>query len=379
MSLWQRLKEQLIPGGKKTESYPAGTTPGEKDTITAIRELSRAVMDNPDAVEIYLALGTLYRSRGDVERAVQIRESLLIRPELPQQLKGRVYFELGQDYRRAGLVDRAFNAYMEAERLGIPSKQVSTELASLYASTGDWEKACEYFYAIGNTVAEAHFMVKHGQELIQHDRRDIKKALRVFTSAIKVYQASVEAWSALISQYAQMDKWSAAAKTLARALENVAPEKSFMLFEEVLAVRPLQVENESVSASRARYDEFRVKMTEAFIPVLAKRPPELFPNFYGATLLRQAGRMEEAEQWLDKALVMQPDFWHGRLAHLGMARQQYALPPALDTDLDFFISQSTRVKRFVCSACGLNRDQLFYCCQRCNSWHSATYKFNLNE
>ncbi|MDL2285611.1 tetratricopeptide repeat protein [Desulfovibrio sp. OttesenSCG-928-F07] len=379
MSLWKRLKNQISSSGRKAESYPAGTTPGDKDTITAIRELSRAIMDNPDAVEIYLALGNLYRARGDVERAVQIRESLLIRPELSSALKGKTYFELGQDYRRAGLLDRAHNAYMEAERLGIPSVQISAELALLYSSSGNWEKACEYFYAVGNNAAEAHYMVRQGTELLQNNRQEVKKALRIFNKALKIYPASIEGWSALVIEYAKLGKWGASAKALSKALEHVAPEKTFMLFEEVLAALPAQQENQNTKEYRIACDQFYKKMTEAFIPVLAKRPPELFPNFYGAMLLKRSNQLEEAEQWLDKSLVMQPNFWQGRLMHLSLARQQTTLPPLFDTDLDFFLNQSKHVKRFVCSACGLNRDQLFYSCQRCHSWHSATYKFTLNE
>lgn len=379
MSLWQRLKERLIPGGKKLDTYPDGTTPGEKDTITAIRELSQAIMENPDTVETYLALGNLYRARGDIERAVKIRESLLIRSDLPQSVKGRIYFELGQDFRRAGLMDRAYNAYMEADRLGVAEKLINTELAFLYSSTGNWEKACEYYYAIGNEAAEAHFMTRQGAEIIQEDPRELKKAMRIFNKALKIYPGSVEAWAAMITQYALADKWGAAAKALSRALESISTVKAFLLFEEVMLIKPAESEDKLNSSYQAAQAVFYSKMADSFVPVLAARPPEIFPNFYSSMLLKRAGRLEEAEQWMDKTLVMQPDFWYGRLTHLALARQQHTLPPLLDTDLDFFISQSEHVKRFVCSACGLNRDQLFYVCQRCNSWHSATYKFTLND
>lgn len=387
MAIWQRLKESLGLGGKKGDLYPDGATPSEKDTITAIRDLSRAVMDNPNAVEIYLALGNLYRSRGDVERAVQIRESLLIRPELPGALKGKTYFELGQDYRRAGMLDRAFSAYVEAERLGMPAKLINTELAGIYSSSGNWEKASEYFYAVGNKVAEAHYLVRQGDELLKTSADptssgERRKAMRFFNRAVKISPASIEGWAAIISQYAHAGKWGAAAKTLGKALEAIAPEKSFMLFEELVALEPLPPA--TIGEETARPDPntrviFNSALAEAFVPVLLKRPPEFFPNYYGAMLLNRIGRREEAEQCLDKALVMQPDFWFGRLLHLDIARQAQALPPVLDVDLEFFINQSQHLKRYICSVCGLNRDQLFYCCPRCASWHSATFKASLTD
>lgn len=382
MAIWQRLKESLGITPKKGDGYPEGATPTEKDTITAIRDLSRAVMNNPGAVEIYLALGNLYRSRGDVERAVQIRESLLIRPELSSELKGKTYFELGQDYRRAGLLDRAFSAYVEAERLGISAKLINTELAGIYSSSGNWEKAGEYFYAVGNKIAEAHYLTRQGEEILKSSPGERRKAMRYFNRALKVYPASIEAWAAVIANYAHSGKWGAAAKALTNALANIAPEKSFMLFEELTALAPLPPVSAGDEPPRSDPNAkiiFNSALADAFIPVLLRRPPEFFPNYYGSILLNRIGRREEAEQWLDKALVMQPDFWFGRLLHLDIARHSQLLPPVLDTDVEFFINQSRHLKRYACSVCGLNRDQLFYCCPRCSSWHSATFKSSLSD
>lgn len=382
MAWLQRLKEGLGLTPAKSDAYPDGTTPLEKDTITAIRDLSRAVMDNPDAVEIYLALGNLYRSRGDVERAVQIRESLLIRPELPSSLKGKTYFELGQDYRRAGLLDRAFKAYVEAERLGVSSKLINGELAGLYSSSGNWEKASEYFYAVGNKPAEAHYLVRQGDDVLKVTPEERRKAMRFFNRALKVYPSSIEAWAAIIAQYAHSGKWGAAGKTLSKTLEAIPTVKSFMLFEELLGFTPtvpFQSGEATVKPDQTARIIFSAAMADAFIPILAKRPPEFFPNYYGALMLHRANRREDAEQWLDRALVMQPDFWFGRLLHLDIARHTQILPSTVDTDLEFFLNQSRNLKRFICSVCGLHRDQLFYTCPRCNSWHSATFKASLSD
>jgi len=59
-----------------------GYAPVSRDTQAAIAELAQVVKSNPDAVEIYLALGNLYRSHGEIERAVQIRHNLIVRPTL---------------------------------------------------------------------------------------------------------------------------------------------------------------------------------------------------------------------------------------------------------------------------------------------------------
>ena len=297
---------------------------------------------------------------------------------MPAELRGLTYFELGQDYRRAGLLDRAAWAYREAGNLGFSTVRINSEMAALYAGAGDWEKACACFSAVGNKTAEAHFMVRQGAELLRRDKKESRRAMRLFVRALKIFPPSVEAWTAVISERCLEENWKSATRDLDKALNKIPEQKSFMLFEELLRLEAPPA-NGSPDAPEGETENFYTRMTNALIPALEKRPPEIFPNFYGARLLQRSGRLEEAEQWLDKALVMQPDFWYGRLLRLELACRRTTLPSPTDTDLAFFISRSSGVKHFVCSACGLHREQLFYCCQRCNSWHSATYKFVLND
>ncbi|MDL2306477.1 hypothetical protein LJC48_00405 [Desulfovibrio sp. OttesenSCG-928-C06] len=382
MSLWSRIKSGFAASDSIIDAAPPGTTPDERDTLSVIRDLSRVVRNNPDAVETYLALGNLFRVKGDVERAVQIRESLLVRPELASSFKARAYFELGQDYRRAGIMDRALQAYSEASRFGVPQKQINEELAGLYADAGDWQQAAHYYSAIGNRIAEAHYMVRHGHEMLALSPEEPKRALRLFNKALKIYPASPEAWSALIIREAKDGKWPTAAKMLQKALDRIAPDKSFMLFEELLAQyadgNPKAASAPSVERKKI-FREFNRLCLEHFLPVIGTRNPEIGPYYYAALILQRDGRNDEAEQWINKTLVIQPEFWFGRLTQLEIARNQYGMPPIVDTDLEFFIKQSGKLKRFVCAVCGLHRDVLFYCCPRCHSWHSAGYKFTLSE
>ncbi|MDR2891946.1 MAG: hypothetical protein LBV80_02515 [Deltaproteobacteria bacterium] len=371
MSLWSRLTG-AAPVECSIDNCPPGTTADERDTISVIRDLSRVVKNNPDAVETYLALGSLFRAKGELERAVQIRESLLIRPELAPAFKARAYFELGQDYRRAGIMDRAIQAYAEAQRLGVSRKLIDAELATLYADSGQWAKAAQYYGQIGNPTAEAHYTVRQGEDLLASDPKDRGRVIRQAERALKIYPASPEAWSMMIIQQAKEDRWNTAGKSFQKALEAIAPARNFMLFEALLLVY-------SSPQEKAEAKDFHKLAAETFLPVIEKRKPELAPYFYGARLLRRGGRIEEAEQWLNKLLIVQPEFWAARLLQLEIAREQYGLPPTLDSDLEFFIGQSKKLKHFVCTACGLHRDILFYCCPRCHGWHSAAYKISLGD
>jgi lipopolysaccharide biosynthesis regulator YciM len=294
----------------------------------------------------------------------------LLRPELTLNFKARTYFELGQDYRRVGILDRALHAYAEAARLGIPQIQVNAELAVLYADSGDFAKAVNYYALLGNKIAAAHYMVRQAKELSTLVPCNKKKVIRLINKALKIYPASPEAWSTLILGQIAENQWKHAAYLFQKSLGQIPSAKIFMIFEEIL-----ELHSEEKTADKAYYN----LLAENFLPFIQERAPEAAPYYFGALALKYCGRYEEADQWLSKALIIQPDFWFGHLAQLDIARKQYGLPPILDTDLDFFIAQSKKLRRFLCTACGLKRNTLFYCCPRCRSWHSADYIFTLSD
>src|SRR3990172_9805738 len=61
---------------------------------------------NSDTVETHLALGSLFRRRGEVDRAIRIHQNLISRPQLARDERSIALMELGMDYMRAGLLDR---------------------------------------------------------------------------------------------------------------------------------------------------------------------------------------------------------------------------------------------------------------------------------
>src|SRR3984957_4801443 len=66
-----------------------------------------------DTVETHLAVGKLFRKRGEVERAIRIHQNLIARPNLDKLYREQALFELGQDYLSAGVLDRAERIFLE--------------------------------------------------------------------------------------------------------------------------------------------------------------------------------------------------------------------------------------------------------------------------
>src|SRR3954447_22440811 len=77
----------------------------------AIDAFIEAVQHDPDTSDLHFALGNLFRRRGEYERAVRVHQHLLQRGDLPAAERDRAQYAMAQDYMKAGLFDRAEDAW----------------------------------------------------------------------------------------------------------------------------------------------------------------------------------------------------------------------------------------------------------------------------
>src|SRR5690606_16055587 len=84
----------------------------------AIDAFIEIVKLDPETADLHFALGNLFRRRGETERAIRVHQNLLARPDLASAHQAQALFELGQDYLKAGLLDRAeetFNRLVDSQ------------------------------------------------------------------------------------------------------------------------------------------------------------------------------------------------------------------------------------------------------------------------
>lgn len=94
-----------------------------------------------DTFETQVALGHLFRRRGEVDRAIRLHQALAQRPDLSDTQKVQALSALGEDYMRAGLLDRAETVFNDLAQLDQRAPQALRHLIGIYQSERDWEKA----------------------------------------------------------------------------------------------------------------------------------------------------------------------------------------------------------------------------------------------
>src|SRR3954451_20742200 len=104
----------------------------------AIEAFIEVVKVDPETVDLHFALGSLFRRRGEYDRAIRMHQNLLERADLPQDQKVVALTELGQDYLKAGILDRAEEVFSKLEN-SPQAGTARTHLLEIYEQEKDWK------------------------------------------------------------------------------------------------------------------------------------------------------------------------------------------------------------------------------------------------
>ena len=163
----------------------------------AIEVFIKVLEVDSETVETHLALGNLYRRRGEVDRAIRIHQNLMARESLSGEQRNEALLELGQDYLSAGLLDRAEDLFQELADTDRYRVQALRQLIDIYEQEKDWEKAVlsarklekETGDQLGGVVAHYHC------ELADKEWQagDLGAALKAVQKALDAHRGCVRA------------------------------------------------------------------------------------------------------------------------------------------------------------------------------------------
>ncbi|MBZ0106507.1 MAG: lipopolysaccharide assembly protein LapB [Sulfuricella denitrificans] len=116
----------------------------------AIESFIEVVRADPETVELHFALGSLFRRRGEIERAIRMHQTLVDRTGLDAEKRLSASFELGQDFLKAGLLDRAETIFSDLRKTAY-AEQALKFLLEIYETERDWKNAIAIAEQLGAT------------------------------------------------------------------------------------------------------------------------------------------------------------------------------------------------------------------------------------
>ncbi|WP_298234017.1 lipopolysaccharide assembly protein LapB [uncultured Azohydromonas sp.] len=315
----------------------------------AIDAFVEAVQDDPHSADLHFALGNLFRRRGEFERAVRVHQHLLQRGDLPAAERERAQHALAQDFMKAGLFDRAEEAFRALE--GTPfDTEARLALLTLHERSRDWRAAAE--------VAA----------------RLERSGIGSFATRISHY------WCELAQEADARGDTEAAEAALQRAREAAptAPRPWLQEGERHLRAGRTVQALQSWDALRARHPAVFSLVAPAYAqaalslgqPAPAREQIQaLYDQQPDTDLLGALRRLDEpatAAQRLQSHLRQQPA--------LSVAAQVLELPPAewaedIRTRIQATVARAAQpMQRYRCAACGFEARNYFWQCPGCQSW-----------
>jgi lipopolysaccharide assembly protein B len=121
----------------------------------AIEAFIEVVKVDPQTVELHFALGSLFRRRGEVDRAIRMHQNLVERADLVQDQRLHALHELAQDYLKAGLLDRAEELFAKLEGTSFEESALCF-LLEIYEQEKDWQKAIAIAEKLESVTGRSH-------------------------------------------------------------------------------------------------------------------------------------------------------------------------------------------------------------------------------
>jgi len=149
-----------------------------------------------DTIETHLALGSLFRRRGEVERAIRVHQNIISKSGLDESQKTRALLELGEDYMHAGLFDRAEKLFNELIEREAHAPSALRHLLDIYQQEKEWEKALQQAQKLETETDDkmglvmAHFCCEMAEVDLQKNkpaaaRKHLRQARRYFPECIR--------------------------------------------------------------------------------------------------------------------------------------------------------------------------------------------------
>ncbi len=323
----------------------------------AIEAFLEAVKSEPETVELHFALGSLFRRRGETERAIRTHQSLLERDDLSEEQRLVALKDLGLDFQKAGLLDRAEAIFLKLVNTSLEDQALS-QLLSIYQQEKEWQKAIEMAELQQTRSGRlwhkeiANFYCELAQREIINSQPE--QARLHLEHALQAHRRSVRATIMLGDLEAQEH-----------------PEQAIEIWKRIEQQNPVYLALVATRLMDAHRKLGRVpqglQMLQGFLERHASL--DLLDTVYQCQL--EINGIEAAYQSVRDELRRNPTLLG--LEKMLEARVPLAAPESRG-DLEFvknlIHTHTRRVARYSCQHCGFKARQFYWHCPACGGWET---------
>jgi len=315
---------------------------------------------DPETTELHFALGSLFRRRGETERAIRIHQHLVGRVDLNMRDRNHAAYELGRDFLRAGMLDRAEASLNQVSDGGynIPAK---IALLEMYQIEKDWRKAIiaanELQSIEGKNYQDqiAHFYCELALESIR--RKDFKSAEESVQQSLSTVENHIRAI------------------TLKGELSMLAgrPKEAILVWSEIEKHHAsyMHLIADKWMSAHAEIGQEKIGLQHLKDQLSGQAGGELLDIVYRNCLKIEG--TEVAEKLMSDIMLTTPSLvaMTKRLESqwiLAKDTNNQILAQDIKASLDLLKLRTSTLVRYTCSNCGFRAKRFYWQCPGCNHW-----------
>lgn len=329
----------------------------------AIERLVDLVRADTETIEGYFALGSLYREKGEYERALRVFQNLVLRPDLSDRMRGLTYTHLALTQERAGLIDEAQHSLEKVIAFFPKNLSAHRKLQHIYEERGAWQKAIDLQPTIIRLLRRegrqdevellSYLLVELGRNQMRLNQHE--QALKSLKKARNLNPGSPFVLMALADTHILLKDYKRAIGLYAKAVEQ---DVSL----DVLIYPKLR----RLYEKRERLEQYVAYLKGRF----EQQPDAVVGIQLGRELLISQS-LEEAQRVIESVVALAPD-------NIEVRQLQATLVQALDDRIatagflkSFSATSCETPLTFHCRGCGHTAKTGFWRCPQCMSFDTA--------
>ncbi len=346
---------------------------GNKDL--AIKEFLNAVDLNRETIETYFALGGLFRSNGEIEKAISIHRSLIARETISESQRLRALKELAVDFDKGGFIDKAIETYKDVLKINRDQFEVIQSLCRIYEDIEDWDQAYNYRIMLSKVAHKnqaetiSHILVQKAK--INFEKGELKKSEEELDDAFRFAP-------------------SVSARILKLKVSLVAGdiEQSKYLLVEMLKEHPLYTTfifeslSEKFNANESDKKAYleRVEVLRNYFLNITDVEIIGTPSYIlsKVRLLKAQGDKEVAYNLLKNWVESHPSQSEVMKAeYIKLLIDLKKSDEALVHTKSLLENLHQSLTKHYCRQCGYNSDNIFWRCPQCHEWETIQFRWKV--
>lgn len=344
---------------------------GNKDL--AIKEFLNAVDLNRETMDTYFALGGLFRSNGEIEKAISIHRSLIARESISESTRLQALKELALDFDKGGFIDKAVETYKDVLKINRDQQDVIRSLCRIFEDTEDWDQAYNYRIMLSKVGHEnqsetiSHILVQKAKALFE--KGQFKACSEELEDAFR-FAPSVSAKILRLKLFLVLGKMEDANGLLLELLKEHPMYATFIF-----------VSLDQFNQKLPQKDEYLQRLTQIKDYFLGLNDHDLMTSpsvvLSKIRLLKEVHRTDQAFDLLDSWMKHHGQSDVLRVEFIKILIEVGKVDEALAQTKSLLNNLHSSLTRHYCSQCGYNSDEIFWRCPQCHNWETIQFRWKV--